>query len=422
MSAPAEVPMNVLFVSSQFPNSLAPNRGIFSLQIAREMAGLARVRVIAPVPTLGPLRVIDGLKRYRTNLPVPASEIIGGLPVEHPRYLALPRMGFLHHRAMYGALRPVIRRLHRESPIDAVNCHWLFPDGVAVQRICAELGIPVMLTALGCDLNLYSTFRFRREAIRAALAGAERVSVLNSAMRDTCSRLGMAPDRVAIIPNGVDTDLFTILDRSACRTELGLPADGPVVLFVGSLDPVKGIDTLLRAFALLSGRHPVPPRLAIVGGGHLEQPLKALAEELGLSDRVEFAGPVGHSRLPVWMNAADCLCLPSLREGHPNVMMEALACGTPVVGSAVGSVPDFIDGATGFLAAPGNADDLADKLGRCLAASYDRNAVRGRVEHFSWRDCARAYVAELARIRRPRLADGADPASRLSRPEGLCAE
>lgn len=422
MSASAEVPMNLLFVSSQFPNSLAPNRGIFSLQIAREMAGLARMRVIAPVPTLGPLRVIDGLKRYRTNLPVPASETIAGLTVEHPRYLALPRMGFLHHRGMYDALRPVIRRLHRESPLDAVNCHWLFPDGVAVQKICAELGIPVMLTALGCDLNLYSTFRFRRGAIRAALAGAQRVSVLNSAMRDTCSRLGVAPDHVAVIPNGVDTDIFTILDRSACRAELGLPADGRVILFVGSLDPVKGIDTLLRAFGALSPRLLEPTRLAVVGGGHLEQPLKALAVELGLADRVTFAGPVSHARLPVWMNAADFLCLPSLREGHPNVMMEALACGTPVVGSAVGSVPDFIDGATGFLATPGDAADLADKLGRCLAVTYDRSVVRGRVEHFTWRDCARAYVTELERIRRPRPANGPTPAISLSRPEGLCAE
>jgi len=390
--------MNILFISSLFPNSLQLNRGVYSLQIVREMARFANVRVVAPFPTLGMFSFIDSIKKYRTNLPIPDIETIDSLTIYHPRYFAVPKMGFLHPNTLYTTLKPLIRQIHAEWAIDAVNSHWLFPDGVAVQRICATLGIPVMLTPLGTDLNSYLGFRFRRGQIRDSLIGADRVSLLNREMFRICEGLGVSPSRMVIIPNGVDTRKFNILDRSQCRKDVGLADDRKIILFVGNLVPVKSVDTLFKAFAANSGALTASAKLVIVGSGYLEMELKNLAASLKVSDYVTFIGTVKHESLPVWMNAADCLCLPSLSEGHPNVMMESLACGTPVVASSVGSVPDFIDSDTGFTIRPLDVEDLAAKLLACINTNYDRRGVRSRVAKYTWENCGNRYVEEITKI------------------------
>lgn len=390
--------MNILFVSSLFPNTLQPNRGVYSLQIAREMAQFANVRVVAPFPTLGMFSFIDSFKKYKTNLPIPDVETIDGLSVYHPRYFAIPKMGFLHPNTLYISLEPLIRQIHAEWGIDAVNCHWIFPDGVAVQQICSNLNIPVMLTPLGTDLNSYLGFRLRRRVIRNALIGADRVSVLNSEMFRICTGLGVEPSRLATIPNGVDIIKFTILDRSQCRKELGLAVAGKIILFAGNLVPVKSVDTLLKTFAANAGALMEAARLVVVGSGHLEAELKLLAEKLNIAGAVSFVGTVGHDSLPIWMNAADCLCLPSLSEGHPNVMMEALACGTPVVASAVGSVPDFIGPETGLTIHPQDVEELSTKLLQCINTNYNRETIRNRIVEYSWKNCAQKYVEELRSI------------------------
>ena len=393
--------MNILFVSSQFPNCAEPERGVFSLQIARELARLAQVQVVAPVPTLGPLRFVDRFKRYRAHLEIPAQETIDGLTVYHPKYFALPGMGFSHARALRHPLRSLIAELNSRWPIDAVNCHWVFPDGVAAQGICRELGLPLMLTPLGTDLNKFLDYRLRRQQIVNALCRCDRVSVLSSPMRQRCLDLGVEPGRLQLIPNGVDLEKFTLQERAACRSALQLPEGGRVILFVGSLVPVKGIDPLLRAFASLRRRPGNDDvRLYLIGGGFLEQELKRLACQLEIAPHTSFLGRLPHGQLCTWMNGADCLCLPSLSEGHPNVVMEALACGLPVVASAVGAIPDYVTAHTGELVTPADPADLADKLERCLATPYRRESIRATVAQLSWGSCAASYYGALAGLAR----------------------
>lgn len=409
---------NILFISSQFPNVASPTNGVFSLQLVRQMSAMASISVISPVPTLGRLSFINSLKNYKTA-DVPAKTSIDGITVYHPAYMAMPKLGYLHASAMYKTLLPLVASLHKARKIDAVNCHWIFPDGVAVQKICAELNIPVMLTALGTDINYYTRFFMRRKAISRALAGAGKVSVLNSDMFDKCLKLGVKPEKLVVIPNGIDLEKFKIIDKARCRTRLKMPLDGKAVLFIGSLVPVKGVESLINAFAiLLRNQKQTPVKLYLIGQGHLESRLKAMASSLKIEGDVRFVGPVAHESLSEWLNAADCLCLPSVNEGHPNVMMEALATGTPVVGSAVGSIPDFINRATGFLTAPSDENDIADKLAACLATSYKKEAVRARVQDYSWTACASRYMEELRGIMGPareQRVTGLAPVTRLSR-------
>lgn len=393
--------MRILFISSQFPNSLEPNRGVFSFQIARELASFADVRVIAPLPSLGWIKGVDRFKKYKTGLHVPAIEQLSSILVHHPHYLALPGMGLFHQWSYEVVLRELLHKIQDEWPFDVVNCHWLFPDGVAIQRICNQINTPVMLTPLGTDLNKYCDFKLRKHFIGKALTNAQKVSVLNEQMKNKCLGLGVSEGQLTIIPNGVDLEKFCIMDKSSCRKRINIDPEIKMLLFVGSLVTVKNIATLLYAFAALYKRNlVVDTKLYIVGGGFLEKDLKILADDLRVSKNTVFVGPVLHNDLPIWMNSADCLCLPSLSEGHPNVMMEALACGIPVVGSRVGSIPDFVNSKNdnGFTIEPTNSNDIADKLQLCLKREYNRNGIRQSVIAHSWSNCAKRYFKELTQL------------------------
>lgn len=391
--------MNILFVSSQFPNCAEPNRGVFSLQIVKELAAFADVQVIAPVPSLGPFNFINFIKRYRTDFEIPYCETIDGLKVYHPKYFAMPGMGFTHAFSLFHSLQSLIEDIHSRWHINAVNCHWVFPDGVAIQKICNKLNIPVMLTPLGTDLNSFIEYRLRKKAIVNALVNSDKVSVLCTPMYERCVSLGMDKSKLQIIPNGVDVEKFTVKDRALCRSELTIDQNSKVILFVGSLVPVKGVDTLLKAFAAMTALRPEASiKLYIVGSGYLESDLKRLASELRITNDVVFVGRVPHNELPVWMNAADCLCLPSLSEGHPNVVMEALACGIPVVASAVGAIPDFVTDKTGYLIVPKNHAELAERLTKCLLKAYLKENIRDTVSKMSWKACAEMYYDTLRKF------------------------
>lgn len=390
--------MNILFVSSQFPNSLEPNKGMFSLQIVREMLQLADIKAISPVPSLGILKFLNPIKKYKVKSDIPFFEKIDNIPVFYPEYIAIPKMGLFHPIAMYKVLSPLIERIHKEWRIDAVNCHWLFPDGIATQKVCEHFGIPILLTALGCDLNHYVNFRSRKNLIKKALLRSGKVSVLNRSMHRRCIDLGVAPERLTIIPNGVDLKRFIILDRILVRKRLNLSKNCKIILFVGSLVPVKGIDSLLKAFALLVNDYKTSLRLYIIGSGFLGKYLKNLSIDLGVKSYVEFLGSINQSELVYWYNAADCLCLPSVREGHPNVMMEAFACGTPVVASEVGAIPDFVNSLNGYLTLPRDFRDIYLKIKECLSMEYDREEIRNTIKDYSWEECAKQYLREIANI------------------------
>lgn len=390
--------MNILFISTQFPNSKEPNRGIFSYQIVNELSLLADVKVIAPLPTIGYFKFLDRFKKYKTNINLPRFEMIKSIPVYHPKYIAFPGVGLLHALEYQRSIEALVSDINKNWPISAVNCHWLFPDGVAVRRICEKLNIPLMLSALGTDLNQYCQYKIRGGFIKRALSGANKVSVLNLEMFNKCVAMGVPKEKLVVIPNGVNVEKFSIKDKALCREKLGIDWNLKMLLFVGALVPVKNVSTLINAVALLEkNRSSLGAKLYIVGSGFLEYELKKLVNELKMNDRIIFIGQVEHDDLPLWMNAADCLCLPSLSEGHPNVMMEALACGTQVVGSNVGAIPDFVseEYGNGYTVDGNDIVDISNKLFAALTLKKYPEEVRNKVLPFSWGNCAKHYYEEL---------------------------
>lgn len=394
--------INLLSVTNLFPNSQEPNRGIFNYLIVKELQKWCNVTVIAPLPWFPKAKILRYFANWYDQAQVAKRETIHGIDVYHPRYIVIPKVfGFLHGISLYFPLRRLIKKLLRKQIFDLINAHWVFPDGVAAVPVAGELNLPIIVTAHGCDINLYSTYFLRRVQIRDALQKANLVSVVSPELKQKTVALGISEQKVQIIPNGVDLDQFAPNDQAYCRKQLGLPLDSRIVLFVGTLDPVKGLDYFLEASAQVNNVYR-NLLIAIVGDGPLRQKLIHRTHELHLTDRVKLLGAKPHDEIPLWMNACDVFCLPSLREGWPCVIMEALGCGKPVVASRVGGIPSIINERNGYLVDPKDVNQLARGLKEVLQRSWDPVEIRATLQNYSWKVAAVRYYTEYEKLLRDR--------------------
>ncbi len=390
--------MKVVLVSNVFPNAMEAERGIFTYQLAQSLSKQCRVEVAAPLPWIPtPLRKRNKGKYVHGTVPI--NEQIGGLAVHHPRFGAIPGpMSFMHPLFMFWPLLRLIKLLDRIEPVDLINAHWLFPDGVAAAWVGDTLKKKVVLTALGCDINHYPTLPFRRGLIQRACSTTHMLTVKGNSLRDKALELGVPKERIMVIPNGLDSDRFHVMERSEARRLLGIGGGGPFLLTVGSLDEVKGTRFLLQALKKTKENFEPAPHLLIVGDGHLKQTLKTQARDLGILRHVSFHGRRPHREIPLWMNAADLFCLPSIREGRPNALLEALACGTPVVASEVGSIPEIIHEGNGRMVSAEDAEGLCRGILLGLNQTWDREAIRQSVPGPTWDECATMYMKAFSQI------------------------
>jgi teichuronic acid biosynthesis glycosyltransferase TuaC len=373
--------IRILSFSTLYPNPEAPYHGIFVENRLRHLTGSGEVAamVVAPVPWF-PFEH-EAFGRYASFARVPREERRHGLAVLHPRYPVIPKVGMSSAPVlMYAALRKLFAEiLKARFSFDLIDAHYFYPDGVAAVLLGRRLGKPVVITARGTDVNLLPEYRVPRRLVRWAATQSAGVIAVSEALRERLIELGVPGGRVQVLRNGVDLALFAPQDRAAARRELGLDADGPVVLSVGWLIPRKGQDLAIRAVAAMP-----EVTLLIVGEGAQAPALKRLAAQLGLSGRVRFLGSMPHERLAQVYSAADVLLLASSREGLPNVVLEALACGTPVVTSAVWGTAEVVAPQAGRLVKERTPEAIAGALRALLAAPPPRAAVRAHAERFAW--------------------------------------
>ncbi|HEX9633341.1 MAG TPA: glycosyltransferase family 4 protein [Gemmatimonadales bacterium] len=388
---------HIVLVTDQFPTPSEPERGIFTFQIATRLATLCRLTVVCPLPWFPAIPVLRRLRAWYRFAEVPRAWVQEGVRVIAPKYPMLPKLSEgLHGRLMAARLRPVLERLRRTEQVDLINSHWLYPDGVAVHLAMGSAPLPHVPTGLGCDVNEFLDDPRKGPQIRAMLAAAPAVTVVSNELRARLIAQGVPADRITTIPNGVDATRFHLRDRAGARRRLGLADDGAVVLYVGRLSEEKAPGTLIAAMARLRTTHP-SAELLLAGDGPLRRSLLEQARALGLADHVRFLGHQPHDHIAEWMAAADCLCLSSTREGCPNVVLEALASGVPVVATSVGDLPEVITPATGVLVPAGAPAALADGLGTALDRDWDRLAIQRTVASRSWDGVARAYLETFQR-------------------------
>ncbi len=388
--------MNVLVFTSLFPNSEQPNLGIF---VKHRIAALARLphlslRVVAPVPYFPPfLPASPFLERWQRMARIKERELIEGLSIDHPRYLVTPKIGMtLYGRWMARGAARVVQRLHAEQPCDLIDAHYVYPDGYAAVKLGRALKLPVVVTARGTDINLFSQMLLVRPLVRAALSGAASVIAVSGALKQRMVELGIPAEKVVVIRNGIDRTIFYPQDRAEVRRALGLEANGPVIITVCSLTANKGIDRLIDAFALVS-KQPAneTARMYVIGEGPERAALEARIARHGLQGRVILPGARPQPELARWYSAAELFCLASHREGCPNVVLEALACGTPVVAMDVGGIRELITSpAYGRLVSPTTAavDSLARQIHEALNIRWNRAEIAAYGGARSWHDVA----------------------------------
>jgi teichuronic acid biosynthesis glycosyltransferase TuaC len=385
--------VNVLTFTSLFPNNVWPQHGVFVKERITRLARLEghEVKVVAPVPYCPPL----AFGRRRLFSRVERAEVIEGLEVQHPRYFMVPKATMTSYgMTMALSALPTLRRLQRRFDFDVIDAHFVYPDGMAAVLLGRLLGKPVVVTARGSDVNTYSEMPLIRRLLRFTLRRADAVIAVSRALKAAIVRLGVAENAVRVIPNGVDATKFHPIDRAEARRGLGLP-DGRIVLSVGGLVDVKGFDVLIRSFKRLGGRDNRGALLVIVGDGPRRQSLEALAAESGLRERVRFAGAVGHEDLARWYSAADLFCLASSREGWPNVVLEALACGTPVVAAAVGGIPEILRDPRVGLLSRRDPGEFAAVMERALAFRWNAGDIVEYARRHSWEGAASAVANVL---------------------------
>jgi teichuronic acid biosynthesis glycosyltransferase TuaC len=399
----------ILTFTTLFPNSAAPSHGVFVENRLRHLVASGRVtaRVVAPVPWFPSSAPIFG--RYAGFAKAPRHEERFGIAIEHPRYPVLPKFGMsVAPWLLFLAALPVLRRLQAEQDFDLIDAHYFYPDGVAAALLGRALGKPVTITARGTDINLIPRHALPRKMIRWAGAKAAGMIAVSEALRREMIAQGLAAHRIRTLRNGVDLAMFAPTARAETRARLGLT--GQTLLSVGHLIERKGHDRVIAALANLPGC-----ALLIAGEGPERASLEALATSHGVADRVRFLGSVPHHALAGIYSAADALVLASSREGWPNVLLEAMACGTPVVASNVWGAPELVcDPAAGVLMRALSADGVVAGVNALFAALPSRDTTRRFAERYSWDETTAGQIQVFEDILSGRAAAAPPSATTLS--------
>jgi len=391
--------MRVLTFSSLFPNNRLTHRGLFVRQRLLQLREFCRrngvdfdVRVVAPVPWFPFKHPLFG--QYAELAAVFDQEDHLGLAITHPRFPVIPKFGMtLGPSLMYRAVRSHVAELRRSGfDFDLIDAHYFYPDGVAAVMLGQAFGTPVVITGRGTDLNLIPQYPAPARKIRWAADHAAGIVTVAEALVGYLQDLGVEREKVTVLRNGVDLEFFSPAgDREALRAELGL--SGRVLLSAGVLWERKGHHLVIKALPRLLEKLP-DLRLLIAGKGEEESRLRALAESLGLTDRVVLLGYLDQSELKRYMQAADALVLASSREGWANVLLEAMGCGTPVAATAVDGTPEVVrEAAAGVLIPSRDAASIAASIETLFEMCPDRAATRRYAEKFSWDETSEGQLA-----------------------------
>ena len=360
--------LRVLTFTTLYPNEAMPTFATFVEQRLRQLVASGEVdtRVVAPVPWF-PFKA-ERFEPYARYARIPIREMRHGLDLWHPRFLVVPKVGMLLTPfTLFRAAIPAVNSLMAEGfDFDLIDAHYLYPDGVCGAMLARRFGKPLILTARGSDVNVIAKMRRPGRMIFSAIDHANAVITVSAALRDSLIGLGVDSAKITVIRNGVDTTLFRETDREETRRKLGI--EGRLLISVGNLIPLKGA-------------------------------LEGLAREMDVSGRVTFVGAVPQSELPALYSAADALILASSNEGLPNVIMEAIACGTPVIATKVGGIPEIIDSrAAGIVLEERSDSAIADAVTSLFSDPPGRIATAKLAENFRWSETTAAQLALFRRI------------------------
>jgi len=380
--------MRILAITRIYPNRVTPTAAPFNRQQVEALSKHADVEVMGVIPWFPGARALSRWSKAGRLHSVPREETIGGVRVRHPRILYLPQFHATAPALFAASLLP--RVLPYRGKVDALYVPWAFPDGCASVILARALGVPTIVNVLGSDINISGNRPSSNWILRQALPQCDRVVAVSQPLADEVVKLGVPSDRVNVVHNGVDGELFRPMDREVARVELGLEKNAKFILYLGRLEAEKGIFDLLDAYVMVEKENP-DARLLFVGEGRDRMKLEERTDNMG--ELVEVIGPQQLKRVPSFMASADMVALPSWSEGEPNVLLEALRCGRRVIGSSVGGIPALISNSTrGIIVPPHDPTALAKGLLKGIAEDYDPEEVAQDAGDRSWDDSARELL------------------------------
>ena len=354
----------VLVLSRSYPNNVMELLGLWVQAQVRHLARTHEIKVVSPVPYCPPLPGLpENYARFRRVL---KSRLDGTIEVFHPRMLVGP--GYSTHsiewRLYLASVSPLVKRIQQRFPVDLIHAHFTYPDGAVAVELGRRYGVPVVITEQnpwGSWLNKYPSVR--QKSIWTAEHSTRHIAI-SQAVRRTIEEFAGTLNHLVVIPDGVNQDEFTLGPP-------GQERDPNQILFVGAIRPVKGVDVLIQAMQRLIARRP-EIRLVLIGEAFFgpyrqeELRLKRMAVELGLGDRIQFSGKQPLDELVRQMQRSAALVLSSRAESLGMVLVEALACGTPVVATRCGGPEDIVNEQVGVLVEPEDPEALATGIERVL--------------------------------------------------------
>ena len=382
-----------VIVTNLYPTPQEPARATFNQQQFAHLQKLHDLRIIVPRPHRYPCvpRCVADPRR------APGDPEVIYIDVWHP-----PGAGRLVNASLLAAAvqSSLYRSLASWAP-DYVLGSFAYPDGVGATRLARRLDVPAFVKVHGSDINLMAQDPAIRWQVRRMMRRVRGVVAVSGALVQQVIRLGAPAQSTLLLYNGIDQRRFYVRDLRTCRANVGLPLNRRSILYVGNLKQAKGIFDLLEAFAALA-EAVSDVDLEYVGVGPNQAQLEAAVAGKGLGQRVRLHGEKSHAEIAEWIGACTIACLPSHAEGVPNVVLEAQACGRPVVATDVGGIPEVLGGSGGHLVPAQRPDLLAAALRETLQAEWNPTTLAAGVPVKGWPDNAqRLSEFILARCAQP---------------------
>jgi len=322
----------ILFISNLYPSALFPNMAAYNRQQIAALRENCEVEVISPIPWTALLR--NKLENRIRNE--------NSFDAHHPTYYYTPRvLRGLYGDYFYYSIKSVATRLLDEKSFKLIYSSWLYPDSFAAAKLAKHYNLPLFVKVHGTDVNRLEPGTVIACKSLEVANQAEKVLCVSRALKERLIALGVSEEKLEVLYNGVDQTIFFPMDKKYIRSQLNIDSDEYLILYVGNLKKEKGLDELINAFKTVTEKVRIKCRLVIIGSGAYRVPANEKVASLGISDNVSFLGSQPLETIALWMNAASLLCLPSYMEGVPNVVLEALSCGTRVVATRVGGIPEL---------------------------------------------------------------------------------
>jgi teichuronic acid biosynthesis glycosyltransferase TuaC len=391
--------LKILVITSVFPNEKQPTLGTFVRERMLHVAKYCDVTVVAPAPWFPLIRFFK--KDYRPL--VPKIEIQDGLQVYHPKFFNLPGLiKCLDGIFFFFSSILTLYKIKKSFDFDIIDAHFAYPDGLGAVLLGRLFKKPVAITLRGTIVPL-SKYRLRRFQISFALKRADIVFSVCKALKDKAVSLGVQEEKIVVVSNGVDTNKFQPINQRDVRELLNLPLDKKIIISIGAIVKRKGFHKIIKALPFIIKRQP-DILLVIVGGasveGNFKSELDLLVERLSLQKYVLFAGNVPHRDIYKWINASDIFCLATSNEGWANVLLEALACGKPVVTTTVGGNGEVINSSNyGILVSPEEENGLENALLGAFEKEWNDKELIEYACQNSWDRAANLILGNYIKIK-----------------------